>query len=468
MAIPNNAAPHNITHVLDRLSLGASPGDRNRIQNGSLSAYIRNQLNPNVEAEPKGLTDRLTSLPDLARSPVELFDRYAPPQGASPEENQKARLQQVQMLRQFEQARLLRGLASPNQLQEVMVDFWFNHFNVFVGKRFTMIWAGDYDQSAIRPHALGNFRTLLGATAKHPAMLFYLDNWRSSNPAKKLRRPFQGLNENYARELLELHTLGVEGGYTQADVESLARILTGWSIVSHRQRGRDNSGFVYANNRHDPTRKVLLGQPISASGQAEGEEALDILAAHPATARHISYKLAQHFVADDPPQSLVKQLSETFLSTDGDIRAVLSTLFESPEFWSPDYSKKKFKTPYHYLLSMARAIGIRSLSEDKLKRLSGGMAQLGMPLYRRSTPDGYPQTQAAWLSPDAMLKRVNLAITTVNLLGEERPKPVPLTNQLLDTLGRRQFSAETLEVVNTSPPHLRPALLLGSPEMMYR
>lgn len=469
MTIPNNATPQTITHVLDRLSLGMSPGDRAQVENNGLAAYIQKQLNPTSDLEPKTLTDRLQSFPDLKRSPTDLFNRYTAPRGASPEENQSARLRQVQVLGQFEQARLLRALSSPNQLQEVMVDFWFNHFNVFIGKGLTILWAGDYERSAIRPHALGKFRDLLGATAKHPAMLFYLDNWRSSDPAsKQAKGAFRGLNENYARELLELHTLGVDGGYTQADVESLTRILTGWSIVHHSQPTEDESGFIFAEGRHDPARKTLFNQPISASGLAEGEEALDRLAAHPSTARHISRKLAQYFIADDPPQRVVQQMSESFLATKGDIRQVLNTLFESREFWEPTFAQKKFRTPYTYMLAMARAVGISAPAEETLKRIGGGMAQLGMQLYRCRTPDGYAQTQSAWLSPDAMLRRVNLAIATVNMLGPDRPEPVPLTNQILDTLGRSQFSTQTLEVVNSSPPHLRPALLLASPETMYR
>lgn len=467
MAIPNSVTPQTITHVLDRLSLGASPGDRRQVENSGLAGYIQSQLNSPPDAAPQTLIDQLNSLPDIARSPVDLFNRYAPPPGASVEENRAARAQQLEVIRQHEQARLLSALASPNQLQEVMVDFWFNHFNVFAGKRLTMLWTGSYERMAIRPHALGNFRDLLGATAKHPAMLFYLDNWRSSDPNKRAKRPFRGLNENYARELLELHTLGVEGGYTQRDVESLARILTGWSIVSHDQPAPDESGFVYVDDRHDSSQKTLLGQSISAQGQAEGEAALDVLAAHPATAKHISYKLAQYFVADEPPQRLVSQLSQTFLSTDGDIRQVLSDLFESREFWNPDYAQQKFKTPYTYMISLARAIDLHSLPEEKLKRISGGMAQLGMPLYRCSTPDGYAQTQSAWLSPDAMLKRINLVVATVNLLGPNRPNPVPLTEQILDTLGE-QFSPQTLAAVDSAPAYLRPSVVLGSPEMMYR
>ena len=467
MAVPSSATPQAITHVLERLSLGIKPGDRKQIQESGLAAYIDRQLNPRSDLDPENLKSRLQALPDLTRSPVALFDRYAAPRGASPQENRKARLQQVNVLGQFEQARLLRALASPNQLQEVMVDFWFNHFNVFI-EGIAMMWAGDYERSAIRPNALGKFRDLLGATAKHPAMLFYLDNWRNSDPeSNQARGAFRGLNENYARELLELHTLGVGGGYSQEDIENLTRILTGWSIVFHNQPAEDNTGFVFVAGRHDPTRKMLFGRAVSGAGQAEGEAALDMLATHPSTAQHISYKIAQHFIADDPPRRIVQQMSETFLTTDGDIRQVLNTLFNSREFWMPMYAQKKFRTPYSYILSMARALDVGLLSQDNLKRLTGAMAQLGMPLYRCQTPDGYAQVQSAWLSPDAMVRRVNLAIAAINMLGEDRPEHTQIVNQLLTTLGP-QFSDETLKAINDSPPYIRPAMILGSPEMMYR
>ncbi|MGC1306407.1 MAG: DUF1800 domain-containing protein [Phormidesmis sp.] len=463
-----------VTHVLNRLSFGPRPGDRAQIERSGIKAYIQQQLTPEHLADPPALKRRLQRFPALQLSPVELFEQYAPPPKASAEQRQNARSRQVQMLNESVQARLLRALESPRQLYEMMVDFWFNHFNVFVGKGLTMVWAGDYEQSAIRPHALGKFRALLGATAKHPAMLFYLDNWRNTDPnSNAAKGAFSGFNENYARELLELHTLGIDGGYSQADVENLTRIFTGWTMLHHGQRARDQSGFMFVANRHDPGSKVLLDKAIAPGGLNEGEAALDLLAQHPATARHLSRKLAQYFVADNPPESLVETLAKTFLASGGDIRSVLSALFESAEFWDPAYYQRKFKTPYQYLLSMTRAVGLVSPTEERLKRLNGAMTQLGMPLYYCRTPDGYAQVEAPWLSPDAMLRRVNFALATVNLYSQPNAQPPTgpsrgaLAATLLEAVGQ-QLSAETQRVVNDSPVYLRPALILGSPEMMYR
>ncbi|MEO0455261.1 MAG: DUF1800 domain-containing protein [Cyanobacteria bacterium P01_A01_bin.114] len=457
------------THVLNRLSFGPRPGDRQQVERTGVDAYIQAQLDPANLPEPTALSARLEEFSNLKLSAVELFERHTAPKTESSEARKNARLQRVHVLQEAEQARLLRALDSPRQLQEVMVDFWFNHFNVFAGKGLTMLWTGAYEQTAIRPHALGKFRDLLGATAKHPAMSFYLDNWRNTDPnSPGAQGRFKGLNENYARELMELHTLGVDGGYTQADVENLARILTGWSLVRHQQpssdeNGPDESGFVFARARHAPGDKVLLGETIPGGGIDEGETALDLLAQHSATARHIGYKLAQYFVADTPPEGLINQLADRFSATDGDIRAVLEALFESDEFWQQAHYQRKFKTPYQYLLSMARAVGLTDLSEERLKRLKGAMNHLGMPLYRCRTPDGYAQVEAAWLSPDAMVRRVSFAIATVNQHKAAKPE----AEALLETLGE-QFSAETLAAIEEAPRSLRPALILGSPEMMYR
>jgi len=461
-----------ITHALDRLGFGPGPGDRIAIERTSPEAYIQAQLTPTPE--PAFLSDRLQALSDLKLAPGTLFERYAAPQNPTQAQQQNARLRRTKVLTQTEQSRVLRALASPNQLQEVMVDFWFNHFNVFVGKQLTMLWVGDYEQAAIRPHALGKFRDLLGATARHPAMLYYLDNWRNSDPnSPTARGQFKGLNENYARELLELHTLGVNGGYSQADVENLARVLTGWSIVSHRQPSPDESGFVFVAERHASGNKALLGTTIPSSGIAEGEAALDLLAQHPMTARHISYKLAQHFIADVPPEPLVTRLADRFLSTEGDIAAVLQTLFESDEFWQPNYYQQKFRTPYQYVLSLARAMGLGTedswfmgnpaVTNKSIKTLKDYINQLGMPLYRCRTPDGYGQVASSWLSPDAMLRRVSLTMPLSNINRDLRPD----STTLLATLGS-QFSPEALSIIESAPPHQQAALVLGSPEMMYR
>lgn len=450
--------------MIDRLGFGPRPGDRDAIAEIGPEAYIQQQLNPSADAEPTILIRQLGHLSTLELSPVELFRQGAAPRRANDEQRQRSRVRQVKFSEQAEKARIIRALESPNQLQEVMVDFWFNHFNVFVGKSITRLWLGNYEKTAIRPHVLGNFRDLLGATAKHPAMLFYLDNWRNTDPnSDGAKGSFKGLNENYARELMELHTLGVDGGYTQADVENLTRILTGWSVVFHNQPAPDDSGFVFAADRHAPGSKTLLGTTIAQGGQAEGEKALDLLAAHPSTARNISYKLAQYFVADNPSADLVERLSSRFLETEGDIRAVLQALFSDSEFWNSAHYQKKFKTPYQYTLSMARAVNLVDPSDDELKRVKGIMNQMGMALYKCQMPDGYAQVESAWLSPDSMMRRISMAIRYANQQHESLPEPT----ELLATLGN-PFPPRSRAAINEAPPHMRQALILGSPEMMYR
>ena len=466
-------ASQKVTHVLNRLSLGARPGDRAQVQQSGVENYIQAQLNPADLPEPAALSARIKELSTVGLSPLALFEQYAMPENPSEEKRKAIDDGRNQIYQEAIQARLLRAVESPRQLQEVLVDFWFNHFNVYESQEFTRIWTGEYEHSAIRPHVLGKFGDLLQATARHPAMLSYLDNWENTAPGSRgATGPFQGLNENYARELLELHTLGVGGGYSQSDVESLARILTGWSVVHPQQRDvdksrYDQSGFLFVGDRHDASDKVLLGQRIAGGGPEggieEGEAALDLLARHPATAQHISYQLAQHFVADAPPAPLVSRLAERFLSTDGDIKAVLSALFESDEFWDDAYYQRKFRTPYQYPIAMARAAGLTPPSPDNLTRLDGLIAQLGMPMYRCQTPNGYSQTEASWLNPEAMVRRVSFAISTVDIRPNEKPDP----KILLEAIGD-QLSPETRTVIDSAPEHDRAALILGSPEMMYR
>ncbi len=461
------AADSEVLHVLNRLSFGPGSGDISQIKSTGIEAYIQSQLSPESIPEPPKLTRQLNQLKTLQMSPVELFREYGPPRGRrrqqlSPEERRMARRGRRKIVEEAVQAHLLRAIASPQQLQEVMVDFWFNHFNVSAGKGQVRFWVGAYEQQALRPHALGRFRDLLAATARHPAMLFYLDNWQNTAPnSSGARGRFKGLNENYARELMELHTLGVDGGYTQEDVIALARIFTGWTIDRQGKRG-DGNGFYFNPNRHDYSDKVFLGTTIKGGGIAEGEQALDILAHHRSTARHISYKLAQYFVADRPPASLVDRLTKRFLETDGEIRAVLETLFQSPEFLNPKYYSSKFKTPYQYLISTVRATGGKN---PNFRVISSMLRQLGMPLYGCQTPNGYKNTQEAWLNPDAMLRRVSFATAIASGRLDKR-KPINAA-QLTKTLGN-QFSRQTQEVVKTSPPRLRAALILGSREMMHR
>lgn len=451
-------------HILNRLSLGPRPGDIEQIQSMGIDAYIQSQLSPESITESPQITRQLDQWRTLKLTPIQLLRQYKPraKEQRSEEERQKARQKARQPLQQAIQARLLRAIASRRQLQEVMVDFWFNHFNVFAKKGEIQFWVGVYEQQAIRPYALGRFRELLAATVHHPAMLVYLDNWRNTAPnSPGAKGKFRGINENYARELMELHTLGVDGGYTQDDVIALAHILTGWGFDLDGNKG-DSNGFYFDSNRHDYSDKVLLGQRIKGNGVAEVEQAIDSLASHPATARYISYKLAQYFVADEPPSGLVKGLAKEFLQTEGDIRAVLETLFQSPEFLQANNYGRKFKTPYHYIISAVRATGTK---EPNLQRISGMLNQLSMPLYNCSTPDGYKNTQEAWLSPDAMLRRVSLA-TTIAQGGLGDNKSVD-ASQLLNTLGD-SISAQTKKEIENSPEKLRAALILGSPDLMYR
>jgi uncharacterized protein (DUF1800 family) len=502
--IPSDQRP---IHVLNRLAFGPRPGDIERVKEIGLERYIQEQLHPESIPVPAALQSQLDALDTVRMTPVQLFIAYRPfqpGQKPDPEQVKAARQRGRIVMEQAAQARLLRAIEGPRQLQEVMVDFWFNHFNVFAGKGLDYLWTGAFEQEAIRPYAMGRFRDLLGATAQHPAMLFHLDNWLNTGPGTPgARGKFEGLNENYARELMELHTLGVNGGYTQHDVTELARIFTGWGLINKggarrsgfwrwlREGGGEGStamsGFYFDPSRHDFGTKVFLGHTIQGSGMREGEQALDILARSPATANHIAFELAQYFVADDPPPALTKRLAATFQETDGNIRAVLGTLFHSPEFWDARYYANHFKTPYQFVVSAVRATGV---SPRNFRPLLGTMAQLGEPLYGCQTPDGYKFTQAAWLNPDAMMRRLSFAtalgtghlpLTTPPNEQPEAPAVVPAAiapprapafappdpYQLAATVGN-SFTHQTAATVRDTTPQLRAALILGSPEFMMR
>ncbi len=308
------------------------------------------------------------------------------------------------------QSKLLRATYSERQLQEVMTDFWFNHFNVFIGKGADRYLVTGYERDAIRPHALGKFRDLLLATAKSPAMLWYLDNWQSTGPdsvaAKRINnngKPAPGLNENYAREVMELHTLGVNGGYTQKDVTELARVLTGWTLELPRLGG----GYVFRPLRHEPSNKTVLGHVFHEDGEREGEAALAMLAAEPATAGFISMKLAQRFVSDTPPASLVDAMAKTFAQSDGDIRAVLRTMLAAPEFWEPREYRAKVKNPLEFTVSALRATGAEI---TRMQSLARALNRMGMPLYGAQSPTGYSMQAASWVNSGALLSRMNFAL----------------------------------------------------------
>jgi uncharacterized protein (DUF1800 family) len=320
------------------------------------------------------------------------------------------------VISELQQAKLLRALYSERQLQEVMTDFWFNHFNIYLNKDADQYLVTSYERDVIRAHALGKFKDLLVATAQSPAMLFYLDNWLSMGPksaaavAANKGKPGQamlGLNENYGREVMELHTLSVNGGYTQHDVTELARVLTGWTIQPLEQ----GAAFQFDPKKHEPGDKIVLGQTIPENGINEGMQVLDILAHHPNTAKFISKKLAMRFVADDPPPALVDRMAQKFLATDGDIREVLRTMFKSPEFWSPKTYRAKVKTPFEFAISSLRATGTDLNNPGPLL---GILNKMGMPLYQMVPPTGYSMTASTWMNSEALIDRMNYALALSN------------------------------------------------------
>ena len=417
------------------------------------------------------------------------------------------------------EGKLLRAIYSNRQLQEVMTDFWFNHFNVFLGKGADHYLLTSYERDVIRPRALGKFEDLLVATAQSPAMLFYLDNWLSVGPnsdvangipkrankewKQRVRNNDQtrqskgkrnGLNENYGRELMELHTLGVNGGYTQADVTEVARVFTGWTLKQPRQGG----GFTFEERTHEPGDKIVLGHRIKPKGEKEGLEVLHILAHHPSTAKFVCTKLAMRFVSDDPPQTLVDRMAQTFLKKDGNIREVLKTMLDSPEFWAPDAYRAKVKTPLEFVVSALRASGAEVTDAMPIARQ---LQNMGMPLYGMQPPTGYSMKADAWVNSSALLGRMNfaLALTSGKVKGvqvdsEHVPGQNPGQNNdsqqslaaLENSLLAGDVSRQTHDVISARlqdskisrrklddparPPNvsLIAGLLLGSPEFQRR
>jgi uncharacterized protein (DUF1800 family) len=325
------------------------------------------------------------------------------------------------VVNELTQAKLLRAIYSERQLDEVMTDFWINHFNIFINKGADRYLLTSYERDAIRPHALGKFEDLLVATAKSPAMMFYLDNWLSVGPDSEIAlgiaphrhgppgRPkgkgkqASGLNENYGRELMELHTLSVNGGYTQKDVTEVAKVFTGWTLEQPKKGG----DFRFEPRMHEPGDKIVLGHRIKPSGEHEGLEVLHLLARNPKTAHFISQKLAMRFVSDNPPPALVDRMTQTFLKKDGDIREVLHTMFMSPEFWSPEAYRAKVKTPLEFVVSAVRASGA---DVEDTRALVGTLNNMGMMLYGMMPPTGYSMKAETWVNSSALLARMNFAL----------------------------------------------------------
>ncbi len=387
----NIPAPPALADVLTpqqvRTLRTGSPGERLAAFE-SLPAAKQDEV---IAALPAGIRQAL-----IPAAPTELRRRLEMAEGP----------QQI-VARDLMEAKLLRAIYSTRQLHEVLVDFWFNHFNIYLDKGQDHYMTTAYERDAIRPYVLGKFRDMLEATAKSPAMLFYLDNWQSVAPDTRPGRPGanrRGLNENYGRELLELHTLGVDGGYTQKDVTEVARCFTGWTIAQPQRGG----GFTFNARMHDKGEKTVLGVTIPAGGGIEdGEKVLDIVAHHPATAHFISRKLAQRFVADDPPASLVDRMAATFQKTDGDIREVLKTMLNSKEFWSEGAYRSKMKSPFEMVVSAVRAV---NGDVDFAAPLANQVAQLGEPLYRKQEPTGYSNSGKEWLNSAGLLARMNFAL----------------------------------------------------------
>ena len=411
------------------------------------------------------------------------------------------------------EGKLLRAIYSDRQLQEVMTDFWFNHFNVFIGKGADRYLLTSYERDVIRPRALGKFEDLLVATAQSPAMLFYLDNWLSVGPnsdvangipkqannqsRQRVRNKAQtnqskgkrnGLNENYGRELMELHTLGVNGGYTQQDVTEVARVFTGWTLKQPKQGG----GFTFEERTHEPGDKMVLGHRIKPKGEKEGVEVLHILAHNPATARFICTKLAVRFVSDEPPQALVDRMTQTFLKKDGNIREVLKAMLDSPEFWAPAAYRAKVKTPLEFVVSAVRASGAEVTDAMPIARQ---LQNMGMQLYGAQPPTGYSMKADAWVNSSALLGRMNfaLALTSGKAKGvkvDSAPIPSDDPQQALAVLENSllagDVSKQTHDVISARlqdsnishrklddparPPNtsLIAGLLLGSPEFQRR
>jgi uncharacterized protein (DUF1800 family) len=471
-----------ILHLLNRLTYGPRPGDIEAIRQQGIDKFLEAQLHPE-SIDDSEVEQRLAVLPTLQMTQAELYQFYPPAPVVDQRAGEKnpppvfGRPQQI--YGELVQQKLVRAVSSNRQLQEVMTDFWFNHFNVFAQKDAVQWMVTAYERDTIRPKALGKFRDLLNAVAESPAMMFYLDNWMSAAPDSKQPRPPRpqnpppgqnsqppqdtrkapvagsgaspgsqsealmatappaaqrppapnnpqsaspnpqpplprpaprkpGINENYARELMELHTLGVDGGYTQKDVQEVARCFTGWTIDRPYQGG----GFVFRPWMHDGGSKTVLGVTIAAGGGiADGRQVIALLSRHPSTARFISRKLAQRFVSDNPPPALVERLAQVFLRTDGEIAAVLRALFASPEFTSPASFRAKVKSPLELLSSAIRAI---DGDTSGVPALNDWLRKMGEPLYQQQAPTGYKENSAEWLNAGVFLNRINFGVALAN------------------------------------------------------
>jgi len=460
-----------ILHFLNRTSFGPTAEQVQRASRLGIPAYLDEQLMPEKIADSY-VEEKIGALKTIRLNSRELFELYPPPKVA--QERAMAMTGEMNAPRfiilELQQARLLRAVYSQRQLYEVIVDFWSNHFNIFAAKGADRWLTTSYDRDTIRPHALGKFRDLLLATAQSPAMLFYLDNWLSVSPGAGMARVAvnarrRGINENYAREIMELHTLGVDGGYSQQDVHEVARCFTGWTLI----RPRGDAEYIFEPRLHDHGAKTVLGTRISAGGGVEdGMKVIDLLARHPSTARFISTKLVRRLVADDPPASLVNRAAEAFRRSDGDTRIVIRAIADAPEFYSAQAYRAKVKKPLEFVASALRATNAETRVTPQLLRYLGRM---GEPLFLAQPPTGYPDVGASWTSPDMLLTRMNFAADlTANRLDGTRVSPAVLrdTQSFVRLIAPDSLSPTTGAALSETEGADALALLLAAPEFQRR
>ncbi len=522
-------ADEQVNHLLSRLTFGARAGDAEAVRAMGVDKWIDLQLHPERIGDSKS-DQYFAALESYNTSSQELQRKYPPPNqllqrlqakgdrsklsAADSAELREATAGPRKVTIEAQSGRIDRALLSERQLQEVMTDFWLNHFSVYIQKgppeRYQL---AQYESKVIRPNSLGKFRVLLEAVAKSPAMLFYLDNWESqadSNRPRLVPLPGAGrggagrngrggLNENYGRELLELHTLGVDGGYTQQDVINVARALTGWTFPRPQQGG---GAFEFNPQMHDAGAKVVLGHRLAAGrGIEDGEDVLDIVSRHPSTAKYIAFKLARRFVSDTPPAELVGRAAATFRRTDGDIRAVVRTIITSKEFFSRAAYRSKVKSPFEVVVSALRALGAQP---DGTLRTAQTIATLGEPIYGHQAPNGWPETGDQWMNTGSILNRINFGVaiaagripgvSPVNWKGAESLQNAPIEQQVDGVVGallgggvspdtrailitgKNPFLASAA-ALDTTPEMARPptrrlalivGLAIGSPEFQRR
>ena len=463
-------ADEQVNHLLSRLTFGARAGDAEAVRAMGVDKWIDLQLHPERIGDSKS-DQYFAALESYNTSSQELQRKYPPPNqllqrlqakgdrsrlsAADSAELREATAGLRKVTIEAQSGRIDRALLSERQLQEVMTDFWLNHFSVYIQKgppeRYQL---AQYESKVIRPNSLGKFRVLLEAVAKSPAMLFYLDNWESQADSNRPRlAPVPGagrggagrngrggLNENYGRELLELHTLGVDGGYTQQDVINVARALTGWTFPRPQQGG---GAFEFNPQMHDAGAKVVLGHRLAAGrGIEDGEDVLDIVSRHPSTAKYIAFKLARRFVSDTPPAELVERAAATFRRTDGDIRAVVRTIITSKEFFSRAAYRSKVKSPFEVVVSALRALGAQP---DGTLRTAQTIATLGEPIYGHQAPNGWPETGDQWMNTGSILNRINFGVaiaagripgvSPTNWKGAESLQNAPVEQQVDAVVG---------------------------------